>query len=139
MVIVSIFSFLNLFFSAHGDPPLSAFEASLQRDTSVLSEESWVQIQGVKYRKFEWDGAHFYVKFNDQKSKTAQLYCVPPPGADKEQLIEEQPQTVRRTRAFVKAFNEKCSNVQVFKAMTLNLDPAIGLVYPERKTESSRQ
>lgn len=124
---------LLLFELLHAQTPPTAFEASLARDTSLLSEESWVQIQGTKYRKIEYSGANYYLKFTDRNAKVAQLFCMPPTGADKEQLVDDQPQKLRRSRAFVKVFNDKCRDVKGNQPISLTLDPALGLTYPRNQ------
>ena len=115
----------------HAQDGRSAFEQSLELDTSVKSEESWVQIQGVRYRKVEFSGGHYYIKFIVGNFKQADLFCEPPPGAQKEQLVGAESQVLRRARAFVKVFNESCSSHRGNLKVTVQLNPAIGLSSPE--------
>lgn len=124
------FYFLILL-NLHAQDGKSAFEQSLEQDTAVTSEESWVEIQGVRYRKYEFNRGRYYVHFAGTDSKVADMYCEPPPGAQKERLVISEPQTARRSRAFVKAFNDSCSNSRGNKKTTLHLDPSVGLMNPE--------
>ena len=109
----------------------SAFERSLEQDTAVTSEESWVEIQGVRYRKYEFNRGRYYVRFTGSDAKEADMYCEPPVGAQKELLVISEAQTARRSRAFVKAFNDSCSNSRGNKKTILHLDASVGLINPE--------
>src|SRR5258707_9582159 len=89
----------------------SAFEKSLERDTGVNTEESWVEINGERLRKIEFNRGRYYVSFRKHNSKLADVYCEPPKGAVDEHLVDSPVQTYRRTAAFVQAFHESCSKV----------------------------
>jgi hypothetical protein len=103
----------------------SAFERSLERDTSVASSESTVTIKGKYYRKIEFDGGLYYVVIHEGKS-LADVYCAPPDGAKNEHLTEAS-QQVRRNAAFVRAFHESCSKIHGNQRTDLHLSPEMGI------------
>ena len=105
----------------------SAFERSLERDTSVLSEELTVAINGKRYQKIEFNGGRYYVVLYPEK-KTADVYCAPPAGADHETIVEEPTDPVRRPAAFVRAFHDACAKMKGSNQRTdLHLTPEMGL------------
>jgi hypothetical protein len=109
----------------------SAFEKSLERDTSVSSEESWVLVNGQRLRKFEFNGGRYYLNF---KSTTeADIYCAPPKGAENEHLIEGDSQTFRRNAALVRAFHEACAEVKGNQRIDLHITQEMGLGLNEGK------
>ena len=117
----------------------SAFERSLDRDTSVISEESWVDIKNVRYRKIEFNGGRYYVHFLKTDADVAEVYCEPPEGSQDEHLVDSESQTFRRTPPFVQAFHESCSKVHGIKKTSLKLNPAAGLEYPYGGTKTKRK
>ncbi len=121
-----------LFSLALAQEPQSAFERSLEHDTSVTSEESWVEIKNVQFRKIEFKAGVYYLLFKKPQATVADLYCEPPFGNEHERLVIEQPVTRKRTRAFVKIFNDGCSGKK--HKLEIKMDPAVGLQYPERKS-----
>jgi len=108
----------------------SAFERSLEQDTSVSSEESTVNIKGKYYRKIRFDGGLYYVVLHDKKG-VADIYCAPPEGAKFEHLTEAT-QQFRRNGAFVRAFHESCSKVHDNKRTDLHLTPEMGINFSNR-------
>jgi hypothetical protein len=106
----------------------SAFEKSLEQDTSVTSDESTVAINGKHFRKIEFNGGRYYVVFHDNSTELADVYCVPPDGAQKEHLIEQPSEPFRRNAAFVRAFHEACAKMKGNNQRTdLHLTPEMGL------------
>ena len=115
----------------------SAFEATLERDTAMNTEESWVEIKSVRYRKIEFQGARYYLRFSSPEATSADLYCTPPTGYQNEHLVIAAPESVHRSRAFLQVFHERCQEGHGQTAATsLKLDPSIGLTYPETKKAS---
>ena len=109
----------------------SAFEQSLEHDTAVSSEESWVDIKGVLFRKIEFSGGIYYLHYKDADAKLVELYCEPPFGNQKDRLVKSQPQIFKRSRAFVKIFNDNCSKTKGAKKLEIKVDPSVGLQYPD--------
>ncbi len=111
----------------------SAFEKSLEQDTSVTSEESWVKIKDQRYRKFEFNGGRYYVVFHDGNATLADVYCAPPDGAANEHLVEQPSEPFRRNAAFVRAFNEACAKTKGNQRTDLHITPDMGLAFTEGK------
>jgi hypothetical protein len=106
----------------------SAFEKSLEQDTSVTSEESTVAINGKHFRKIEFNGGRYYVVFHDDSTTLADVYCAPPDGARNEHLIEQPSEPFRRNAAFVRAFHEACTKMKDSNQRTdLHLSSEMGL------------
>src|SRR4051794_14606048 len=105
----------------------SAFEKSLERDTSVVSEETTVAIKNKRYRKIEFNGGRYYVVLYPGKN-TGDVYCSPPEGAAQEILVEVPEEPVRRSAAFVRAFHDACAKMKGSNQRTdLHLTPEMGL------------
>jgi hypothetical protein len=106
----------------------SAFEQSLEQDTSVTSDESTVAIGSKHYRKIEFNGGRYYVVFHDDSNTLADVYCAPPDGSANEHLIEQPSEPFRRNAAFVRAFHEACAKMKGSNQRTdLHLTPEMGL------------
>jgi hypothetical protein len=112
------------------DPEKSAFERSLEQDTSVTSDESTVNIKGKYYRKIQFEGGLYYVVLHDKKN-VADIYCAPPEGAKFEHLTEAT-QQFHRNGAFVQAFHESCSKVHDNKRTDLHLTPEMGINFSKK-------
>jgi hypothetical protein len=134
---LSTLLFISHFSVAQEQREKSAFEQSLEQDTSVTSSESLVKIKGKPYRKIEFDGGHYYVVFHDSSS-TADVFCAPPDGAEMEHLTEAS-QQFRRNAAFVRAFHESCSKVKGNQKTDLHLSPEMGLGTPDGKKPTSKK
>ena len=106
---------------------------SMEHDTAVASQESWVEIKGTKYRKYEFNSGVYYIKFKNPESAAAELYCDPPPGYKNERLVVEQPAGEKRSRAFVQIFHENCPGTKAAPVKVIQLSPKVGLTFPESK------
>lgn len=111
----------------------SAFEKSLEQDTSVTSEETWVKIGDQRYRKFEFNGGRYYVVFHANSTSVADVYCSPPAGAQNEHLVEQPSEPFRRNAAFVRAFHEACTKTKGNQRTDLHITPDMGLEFTEGK------
>ena len=125
---MSILLFLVTFLHAQEK---SAFEQSMEHDTALPSQESWVEIKNVRFRKYEMSNGLYYIKFKNADAATAELFCEPPAGYKSEHLVIEQPVMEKRSRAFVQVFHEKCSGT--VKKADIKLDPATGLTFPREQ------
>ena len=134
-----IFSLLIYTSLALAQDEKSAFERSLERDTSVKSDESWVEIKGQRFRKIEFNGGNYYVQFRAGNAETADVYCLPPEGHEQEHLTDSEVRTFKRSAGFVQAFHESCSKVNGTKKTALRLNPALGLENPDGTSFTERK
>ena len=130
LIFLGQFAFAQVGFA---DEEKSAFERSLEQDTSVTSEESWVKIKDTRYRKFEFNGGRYYVVFRGDGTTLADVYCAPPEGSASEHLIEQPSEGFRRNSAFVRAFNEACTKAHGNQRTDLHITPEMGLAFTEGK------
>ncbi len=125
--------FLMLFTSAHGQEK-SAFQQALEQDSGITSEESWVVIKGMRYRKIDLRGERYYMVQKGSKMD-ATVYCQPPKGAENERVLEESVETYHRTRAFLQAFRASCKGEHGGVTASIHLGPEMGLKMPDKEGE----
>lgn len=118
---------------AYAQEEKSAFERSLERDTSVVSEETTVTIKNKRYKKIEFNGGRYYVVLHEGKN-VADIYCAPPQGAKDEHLVEAPLDPIRRNAAFVRAFHQACDKMKDSNLRTdLHLTPEMQFGLTETK------
>lgn len=111
----------------------SHFQKMLEGDQFFRSKESTVEIDGIRYRKVEYDNQSFYFSFKGRTQEFSELHCGRPVKGSSEKLLDGGVKLEKRKLFYFEALKESCKthNGQVHSVVSLS--PKIGIFLPESK------